>query len=87
MGCEEIGIGETNQTDLQLYPNPFTHEIQISDPNLVNSVQITDIMGQVVKNTVYNGKTITTENLSSGVYMVVIETHSGEKMIYKMVKN
>jgi hypothetical protein len=86
-GCKEvIGIGETGQTDLQLFPNPFTNEINISDPTLVNSVKIMDMMGQIVKNTIYNGKTIDTKNLSSGVYMVVVETHSGERMIYKMVK-
>jgi hypothetical protein len=86
-GCEDIGVDETNLSNLQLFPNPFTNEIQISHPDMVNSVQIMDIMGKVVKNVVYNGKTIPTETLSSGVYMVVIETLAGDKMIYKMVKN
>jgi hypothetical protein len=88
-GCEEEdeeGIDETNPLNLKLFPNPFTNEIHINHPDLVNSVQIMDIMGQTVKNTIYNGKTISTESLSSGVYMIIITTHSGERKNYTMVK-
>jgi len=86
IGCEEIGVENSILSELRLFPNPFSNEIQISHPDLVNSVQITDILGQKIKNTTYNGKSINTENLSSGIYIITLETLSGEKMIYKMVK-
>jgi len=70
-----------------LYPNPFTNEIYVSHPERVKYIQITDITGQTVKQFIFNGKSIVTENLSSGIYFIKIETHTGETIIRKMVNN
>jgi hypothetical protein len=80
-------INNNNETNIQLYPNPFKNEIYISHPELVKNVQITDIMGQIVKQVNFNGKSINTENFSSGVYLVIIESFTGEKTVYRMVNN
>jgi len=72
--------------NIQLYPNPFTNEICISQPDLVRSVQITDMLGHQVKNVIYNGKTITAGELSNGIYFVTLESFMGEKLIQKVVK-
>jgi len=80
-------INDNNAEIIQLYPNPFKNEIYINRPELVKSVQITDIYGKIVKQFIFNGKTIHTGNLSSGVYFVAIESVAGEKTIHKMVNN
>jgi len=72
--------------DIALFPNPFTNEINISQPELVKSVQITDIVGKQVKTDAFNGKTISCGALSSGIYFIELENFFGEKIIYKVVK-
>ena len=72
--------------DIVLYPNPFTNEINISNPAAVKSVTITNVAGQEIKQTVFNGKSISTEKFASGIYFVAVESVTGDKMVYKMVK-
>jgi len=72
---------------LTLSPNPFTNEINVSNPALVKSVEITNIAGQKIKNIVFDGKSIMTEKLAGGVYFVTIENISGGKGVYKMIKS
>jgi hypothetical protein len=81
-----LGIGENVLSRIVLYPNPFTNEIYISHPELVKNIQITDVLGQVIKNVTFNGKSVITENLSSGIYLVTLESFIGEKLIQKVVK-
>jgi len=83
---KEIGIETHDMATIRLYPNPFTNQIFISHPDLVKSVQIMDILGQNTKHILFDGKTITTGNLSSGVYFITIETSNGNRLIQKMIK-
>ena len=76
----------TGLQNIVLYPNPFTNEIIISDPFVIKSVSITNIMGQNVKDVIFNGKSIATESLNSGIYFVTVESITGERAVYKMVK-
>ena len=82
----EIGIRGTSLTNVVLYPNPFSNEISISHPELIKSVQITNAFGQKIKETIFVGKTINTGDLATGVYIVTIESVTGEKAMYKMIK-
>ena len=79
-------IRTDNISNVVLYPNPFTNEINISYPELIKSVQITNATGQAVKHSIFDGKAINTENISSGVYFVTVESLTGDKAVYKMVK-
>jgi hypothetical protein len=81
------GIENNNETNIQLYPNPFKNEIYISHPELVKNVQITNVIGEIVKKEIFNGKSIVTKNLSNGVYFITIERFTGEKTVYRMVNN
>jgi hypothetical protein len=82
-----LGINGNNISNIQLYPNPFTNIIYVSHPELVKNVQIVDIMGKIVKQISFTGKYFTTENLGTGIYFVTIESITGDRTIYKMVKN
>jgi len=83
---DDININLNPVSDFILYPNPFTNEIYISHPDQVKNVEIFNIAGQKAKDTIFNGKTIITENLSSGIYFVIIERKTGEKSVTKLVK-
>jgi hypothetical protein len=82
---EVIGVEINDVENIILYPNPFTNEIYINNPEMVKSVAIMDITGEKVKNVSFVGNPISTGDLSSGIYFVVIETITGEKLVYKMV--
>jgi len=82
----EVNIAVKNLSTLVLYPNPFTNEINISNPDIVKRVQIMNLAGQSVKGTSFRGKSISTGELANGVYFVTIETITGEKSVHKMVK-
>jgi len=82
----KVGIRDVILSNLVLSPNPFKNEINISDPNVVKSVKITDVAGQKLKHIIFNGKSISTDDLASGIYFVEVESISGEKAVYKMVK-
>jgi hypothetical protein len=72
--------------NVKLYPNPFTNEINVNNSVSVKSIQITTVAGQKVKDVTFNGKSIVTDNLTEGVYFVIVESVTGEKTVYKMIK-
>ncbi|MCL1850527.1 MAG: T9SS type A sorting domain-containing protein [Bacteroidetes bacterium] len=82
----KVGIADITINDVALYPNPFMNEIIVSNPSIVKSVTITDITGQNVKTVTFDGKTISTKELASGIYFIILESHNGEKVFNKMIK-
>lgn len=61
---------------ISLYPNPATNEITITSLHKVNAVSIINLLGQTVH---YNkANTIDVSTLSSGVYVVIVETQLGQ---------
>jgi len=81
-----VGINVNVLSSVVLYPNPFKNEINISNSEVVKRVQITNATGQKVKSVTFDGKTISTGELANGVYFVEIESITGDKVVYKMVK-
>jgi len=73
-------------SNLELYPNPFRNEIMINIPDQVKSVQIMNVTGQSIKNINFDGKTIKTGKLNSGIYFITVESITGDKVVKKMVK-
>lgn len=74
-------------SNLSVYPNPFSSEINITNADMVNRVTITNILGQHVMDITLNGQeTITTNNLTNGVYLITFEGMNGERTIRKMIK-
>jgi hypothetical protein len=81
----EVGIEINDTENIILYPNPFTNKIYINNPAMVKNVEIMNLTGEKLKNMSFVGNPISTGDLSSGIYFVVIETVTGEKLVYKMV--
>jgi hypothetical protein len=84
---DNAGIGTTNVSGIVVYPNPFRDEINVSASELVKSVQIMDVSGQKVKEVIFDGAPISTGDLATGIYFVIIETVTGTKSVHKMIKN
>ncbi len=74
-----------------MYPNPSTGIVNLSGKNnvAINTIQLTDLNGRVVRNINANGVSETQINISeltSGVYFLNIQTDSGTGST-KIVKN
>jgi len=82
-----LGIKDNILSNVILFPNPFKDEITISNPELVKSVQITNLLGQKIKEITFDGKSIITRDLGAGFYFIEIESFTGETSVNKMVKN
>ncbi|MCL2072491.1 MAG: carboxypeptidase regulatory-like domain-containing protein [Marinilabiliaceae bacterium] len=73
-------------SSIVLYPNPFNNEIIVSNPELVKRIQITNALGQKVKDTILVDRLIDTGVLANGIYFITIESYNGDKVVRKMIK-
>ncbi|MBE8726459.1 T9SS type A sorting domain-containing protein [Flavobacterium hungaricum] len=78
---------------ISYYPNPVKEELflkwELADQNLVTSIQIYNISGQVLKNysdTKANSINIPFQDYSSGVYLVQLNYDKGNSKTIKIIK-
>jgi hypothetical protein len=79
---------------ISYYPNPVKEELylkwEFKDENLVNSIQLYGLNGQLLKS--YSGldkansQTIPFQNYPSGVYIIVLLYSNGEQKNIKIIK-
>lgn len=75
-------------SSIRAYPNPFHSHITITNAKMVKRVVITNLIGQQVISINLNGETtVNTSNLTSGIYLITIEGHNGQRAIRKMIKH
>jgi photosystem II stability/assembly factor-like uncharacterized protein len=82
-----LSTDENVKQNIFIYPNPSTTYINIDSETTINYVYLIDINGRVVYSEKTNSKTksINTNNLSRGVYIVQVEA-GGEIIRRKIVK-
>ena len=80
------GIEDNTNTNLTVYPNPFSNEIKLDATQNVKRIVISSITGQVVKNETIVGTSVNTESLPKGMYLVTLFNDKGEKATLKMIK-
>ena len=81
-----VGITPNILASLEVYPNPFNHQISVRNAEGVNRVVITNLIGQVVMDIPLTSETINTADLGKGVYMITFIAENGERAIRKMIK-
>ena len=80
MGEGVVGLNDVmTSVEATLYPNPANSHINVSSLSIIDRVQITNVLGQVVmtKEIGANGANINIENLEAGNYFVTIYTKQG----------
>jgi hypothetical protein len=80
MGEGVVGLNDVmTNVDVNIYPNPANKFINVSSLSIIDRVQITNVLGQVVmvKEIGANGANINIENLKSGNYFVTIYSNEG----------
>ncbi|MCX6280709.1 MAG: T9SS type A sorting domain-containing protein, partial [Bacteroidetes bacterium] len=74
-----VGVGEAEQSNIKVYPNPVKDMMTIETGSGIQKVQIYNITGQLLITEQTNGKTVTvnTSSLKAGVYFLKVTTDSG----------
>jgi len=75
-----VGLKELTEIEVVLYPNPSDNHLNIKSVQEINSVIITNGIGQVIYRTVLNSVTeveLNTTSYNEGIYFVKIETEGG----------
>ncbi|GGB66148.1 hypothetical protein GCM10007424_02630 [Flavobacterium suaedae] len=85
------GTANIENSQFTVFPNPANNVVNIVNANniLVNAVEVVDLNGRTVKSVKFDGVSeaqINISELSSGVYMMNINTDNGS-VIKKIVKN
>ena len=78
-------IEEDNEVSLAIYPNPFSNEVKIENPNKVNTaLKVMDLRGCVMYELVIQDAeetTILTSNWPSGVYYFFVNNDNSSKVL------
>lgn len=88
-----LSVDENNGFGVKLFPNPAGNEItlEVSNPTmLIQSVNIYDLQGKLMSSMTDFSKqqhTISTKNLTSGLYFVEITNTDGSSLIKKLIKD
>ncbi len=81
------GINDNWDSNLKIYPNPFTNEIRFEGAQNVKRVMVTSVTGQVLRDVVIGeSNSVSTQDLPLGMYFVTFMNDKGEKAIHKMIK-
>lgn len=75
---------QNNKNNISLYPNPTTAVLNIKMDKILKQAIIYSVLGQEVLKT--QQKTIRTDNLKSGIYLIKIEDESGLVSTKRFVK-
>ena len=91
--CNNLSVleSEINKSTIIIYPNPSNNFITIQNeenPTENFDYKIVDLTGRIIKsgNSKFN-KQLNIESLTSGNYIIQIETENGEKFTEKLIKN
>lgn len=83
-----LGVNELmTKDDLSVYPNPFKDQITISGNLPLQAVTIYDASGKIVKEIKGNTRTISLQQIPSGIYIMKLIMKNGNSKTIKTVKN
>ena len=86
--CDAVSIDEEFKEQIHIYPNPFSNylNINVPDEGNIKSVSIQNIQGQVVYKNGFTSQ-INLSGLPEGMYFINVENKTGQKSVFKLIKN
>ncbi len=75
-----LSVEENLKNNVSIYPNPATNVINLKSDEMMSTIQIYDLSGQLVENVTINAETFTvnTQNLVDGIYLISIYNTQNE---------
>jgi hypothetical protein len=89
VGNETLSIEDTKFINVSVYPNPSSSDWNFRTPNtVIKSVEVFNLLGKRVVSQRNNSTdvAISTQGLTSGIYIARITTEQGAKSV-KLIKN
>ena len=85
-GVPSVGLNDVraNRIQVNLYPNPALHQVQVSCPYPVTQITITDVTGKVIHQQ-KNNEPIQVQTWQAGMYYLQVNTTQGTA-VQKLVK-
>lgn len=83
LATSEVAVAKNT---IQVYPNPFTDVLNISDSKNVKNISVTDATGRLVKTITNPESAIHLRDLMQGVYLLTLEMKDGTKQTIKAIK-
>lgn len=71
---------------VSIYPNPVGNQLNISSNDTMKAYEIYNLLGKRIIRKVSNAKQIDVSNLESNLYLITVETETGEKKTMKFIK-
>jgi hypothetical protein len=85
-----IGMNEIKNATMAIYPNPAKQSVVISSQSLVNTIEITDVLGRVYSIPPFErglgGLELNVSALPSGIYFIKATDTKGNTMNGKFIK-
>lgn len=80
-----VGIEDVDDSSLAIFPNPVKDVLTINYDKAISQIDVYDVNGKLVKTFTTVGSTVNVSDLSSGVYMLNLQTEDG-LVVKKIVK-
>ena len=80
-----VGIEDVDESTLAIFPNPVKDVLTINYDKAISQIDVYDVNGKLVKTITTVGSTVNVSDLSSGVYMLNLQTEDG-LVVKKIVK-
>jgi len=86
--CEEpkLSVNTANNVRLKMYPNPVHNEVMVLCDESIELIEILNLHGQTVFRSSGSYPLLSLNYLPEGLYLMVVSTDSGKKLIEKFVR-
>lgn len=82
----QVSIKSTAIADFSISPNPVSNELRLSNSELIEKVEISNLMGQKIKTVQKTQTTIDVSELQQGIYFLSIFDKTGKSSSHKFIK-
>ncbi|MGJ8592280.1 MAG: aryl-sulfate sulfotransferase [Aquaticitalea sp.] len=69
--CENLGVEETNLSDLKIYPNPTTNNVFVESNFRIEKIEVYNTLGSLVE-IVSNSNKVDLNSMDSGIYFMTL---------------
>lgn len=82
-----LSTSEINKKNaIKVYPNPFSEVVNITKPELVKIIQVSDLSGKLIKTINQPESVIRLNDLSAGMYLLQLDMKDGSMQTIKVIK-
>ncbi len=86
VSLKTFGVNEPHQLNLIIFPNPFTHQLFVSNMHEVKTLQLFDALGKEVKIHINDNSVTTEPKLPSDMYFLKAQFKNSSFVTHKVLR-